>query len=638
MNKLAPNKTLAVSELYRLAIEQTRDYALFLLDSAGRVMTWNAGAERIKGYSSDEIIGRHFSTFYTHESIASGWPAHELRAATAEGSFEDEGWRVRKDGSRFWASVVITALRGEDGKLLGFSKITRDLSVRKEQEEALRQSEERFRLLVEGVNDYSVYMLDPEGMVISWNVGAQRISGYSREEIVGKHFSRFYLPEDADTGKPWEELAKARQVGRAEDEGWRVKKNGDRYWARVIVNALHDGAGRLRGFAKITQDLTERRHLAKLDRATRDLNEFLAVLAHELRNPLAPIRTAVQVMATAPAADQVQEKMRQTIDRQSAQLQRIVDDMLDVARMTRGKLEIHRESVDLADVVRRAGETSSPAIAAKRHRFSVELPDNSLLVRGDIDRLSQLVANLLNNAARYTPPGGNIAIEVKSEAGDAIVKVSDSGRGIAPEDLERIFDLFAQGRSVTRQVGEGLGIGLALARSIAEMHGGTLTAHSEGEDKGSAFTLRIPLLIPAELVVNEPPPSVARSEGLSPKRILIVDDNVDAAVALRLLLASLGHEAAVAHSGVDALRLAIEFRPEVVLLDIGMPGLDGYEVAGRLRDLRLGAPLQIIAVTGWGQPADREKSREAGFDLHLLKPVDEAELARILSGRGGTLH
>jgi PAS domain S-box-containing protein len=631
--------------LYQLLVEQTRDYAVFILDPQGRIMTWSAGAERIKGYTADEIIGRHFSTFYTRDALESGWPAYELKVATAEGRFEDEGWRVRKDGSRFWANVIITALRDEDGKLLGFSKITRDLTERKLHEEALRQSEERFRLLIEGVVDYAIYMLDPEGIVTSWNTGAQRIKGYTREEINGKHFSRFFVPEDIAAGRPWEELATARRLGRAEVEGWRVRKDGSRFWARVVVTALYDAEGHLRGYAKVTQDLTTRRHLVDLEQAAKNVSDFIAVLAHELRNPLAPIRNALQVMAQTPPTDPSQKSMRDTIERQSAQLARILDDMLDIARITRGSFAIESARVDLSEVVRNAAETSAPSIQAGKHRLEVSLAIEPLIVLGDVHRLAQLVSNVLNNAARYTAAGGVITVTSASDEGYAVLRVKDTGRGIEPELVERIFDMFVQGRPPIQRIGTGLGIGLALARRIAELHGGTLTVASEGTDKGSEFTLRLPLAVSnpraagkrrtgdAATPTPTPPPVVAA------RRVLVVDDNEDAAMTLSLLLKSLGHETAVAYNGPDALKLAGEFRPDVVLLDIGLPGIDGYEVARRIRTQPHMAKLKIIAVTGWGQESDREKSREAGFDLHLVKPVDLNELAKVVSERNGaTLH
>jgi PAS domain S-box-containing protein len=624
---MPPNRGLVDPLLFQLMVEQSRDYALFLLDRDGRVMTWNLGAQRIKGYAPDEIIGRHFSTFYTREALDSGWPAHELKVAASEGHFEDEGWRVRKDGSRFWANVVITALRDEDGRHVGYSKITRDLTDRRLHEDALRQSEERFRVLVEGVVDYAIFMLDPDGVVSSWNQGAERINGYRREEILGRHFSRFYPREDAEAGKPWEELATARREGRVEAQGWRLRKGGERYWVRAVVTALHDDHGRLRGFAKVTQDMTQQRHLQDLETATRNINEFLATLAHELRNPLAPIRAAVQAMAMAPADDPAQGMLRETIERQSRQLARIVDDMMDIARITRGVVDIEQSRLDLAEVGRRALEAAAPLMEEARHRLTVDLPADSVTVDGDVDRLTQVVTNLLNNAARYTPQGGDIILSVRAEGEQAVLRVRDNGRGIEPQNLERIFEMFVRGR-VPRAAG-GLGIGLALSRRLAERHGGTLEAHSEGPGKGSVLTLRLPL---AEGAPAYEEPRAARPvlRSAVARRVLVVDDNVDAAATLDMVLTSLGHESMVVHDGFAALAAVTEFRPDAVLLDIGMPGLDGYEVARRLRALQRGTQLRIIAVTGWGQEADRVKSRAAGFDVHLVKPVEPADLAKVL--------
>ncbi len=622
-------------ELYRLVVDQTTDYAVFVLDIEGRILSWNLGAERIKGYRADEIIGRHFSIFYPREAVDRGWPAHELKVATTDGRFEDDGWRVRKDGSRFWANVVITALRDETGKLVAFSKITRDLSERRLQEEALRQSEERFRLLVEGVQDYAIYMLDPQGTVTSWNAGAERIKGYRRDEIIGKNFSRFYTEEDIAENKPWEELATAKRVGRVEQEGWRVTKTGGRFWARVVVTPLYDSQGGLRGFAKVTQDLTTQRHVRDLELSARHVNEFIAVLAHELRNPLAPIRNAVQLMAQVPPGSPMSETMRATIDRQSAHLARIVDDMVDISRITRGVLDIERVPTDIGAVVRRAVETSAPGIENARHTLDVDLPPEPVLVDGDANRLNQLLTNLLNNAARYTAEGGKISVSARVEAGRAVIRVRDSGVGIAPDMMGRIFDMFVQGKAPLKRIGGGLGIGLALARRIAELHDGSLEAYSEGEDAGSEFVVQLPLsdqrAAPADAQVQ----GARAVETPGPRRVLVVDDNVDAASTLELLLRSLGHETRVVHDGHVALQAAAEFRPDVVLLDIGLPGLDGYEVAKRLRTLKEERPFRIVAVTGWGQEMDRQRSREAGFDLHLLKPVDMKQLVKILNEKDG---
>src|SRR5688572_3035529 len=432
---------MADSYIYRLLVEQVKDYAVFVLHTDGRVMTWNLGAQRIKGYRPEEIIGHHFSIFYMRDAVDSGWPDRELELAAKESRFEDEGWRVRKDGSRFWANVVITALRDDSGKLLGFAKVTRDLTDRKLHEEALRQSEERFRLLIEGVTDYAIFMLDSDGIISSWNAGAERIKGYPRAEIIGKHFSRFYIPDDVQTGKPWEQLAIARKMGRSEDEGWRLRKNGERFWAKVTLSAVYDLEGRLRGYAKVTQDLTDRRHIQDLETAAKNVNEFIAVLAHELRNPLAPIRSAIQVMGKLGAGDPAHEAMRQTIERQSAHLARIVDDMIDVSRISRGAVSIEQEPVDLADVISRAVETATPAIEASKHSLERHLPQQPLIVKGDVNRLTQVLTNILNNAARYTAANGRIAIRARAENGWAILQVRDSGRGIEPAMLDTIFNM-----------------------------------------------------------------------------------------------------------------------------------------------------------------------------------------------------
>jgi CheY-like chemotaxis protein/anti-sigma regulatory factor (Ser/Thr protein kinase) len=293
--------------------------------------------------------------------------------------------------------------------------------------------------------------------------------------------------------------------------------------------------------------------------------------------------------------------------------------------------------VDLAEVVRRALETAAPTIEAARHAVEVDMPESGLVTHGDRDRLTQLLANLLNNAARYTPPGGRISVRARREDGHGIVSVRDTGRGIEPQVIERIFDMFVQGRSPLERIGGGLGIGLALARRIAELHGGTLEARSEGENKGSEFVLRVPLS--PQKKANAAAQAEAPNHAGVPRRVLVVDDNVDAAATLDLLLRSLGHETRVANDGMKALEIAREFRPEVILLDIGMPGLDGYEVARRLRAMNHGTSFRIIAVTGWGQDADRSKAKEAGFDVHLVKPVDLGVLSKVLDDRNGaTVH
>jgi len=611
-------------ELSRLLVEQARDYAIFALTPEGHVATWNLGAERLNGYRADEIVGQHFSRFYLPFDLERGWPAHELRLAAAEGSFEDEGWRLRKDGSRFWANVVITALRSETGELVAFSKIIRDLSGRRQNEEALRQSEERFRLLVEGVSDYAIYMLDVDGRITSWNSGAERITGYARDEIVGEYFSVFYAEDDRATA-PWVELATARRVGRAEAEGWRRKKNGERFWARVVVTALHDGEGRLRGFAKVTQDMTDRRQIQSLEQAARNVSEFIAVLAHELRNPLAPIRNATQLMSRLPGDHPSQAELRAMVDRQSAQLVRIVDDMIDMARISRGTLTVERAPTELGPILAAALDTVRPLLERQRHHLLVEETGGAIHINGDAHRLTQLFVNLLNNAARYTPPGGQITLRSRVIDNRAVVEVADNGIGIDSGMHDRIFDMFVRGRA-QKSSDSGLGVGLALSRRIAELHEGTVDVASEGSGRGAMFTVRIPLASTA----REQRPVVAVAPAGERRRVLVVDDNEDAAEALDLMLRQLGHETLVLHRGQEALLRLAPFGPDVVLLDLGMPDMDGFEVARRIRATHLDRQPTVIAVTGWGQDADRERAREAGFDAHLVKPVSADLLAQAL--------
>jgi PAS domain S-box-containing protein len=562
------------------------------------------------------------------------WPTYELTIAAAEGRFQDEGWRLRKGGSRFWANVVITAIRDNSGKLVGFSKITRDLTERKTHEEALQQSEERFRLLVEGVQDYAIFMLDSQGLISSWNAGAQRIIGYTAGEVIGRHFSRFFSDEDMQAHKPWEELATARRHGRFEGEGWRLKKDGSRVWARSIVTALHDSAGQLRGFAKVTQDLSDRRHIQALEAAARNVNEFIAVLAHEIRNPLAPIQTAVQVIASSPKSAPERDQMFEVIRRQTSHLRRIADDLLDITRVTRGEMVVERKLVDLSEIANEATQAIALDDVCSNHRLELNLAAETLLVEGDAHRLSQLLSNLLSNACKYTPPGGLVSVTTRAVGSNAEAEVKDSGRGIERAALDEIFEMFVQQSPVIERVGAGLGLGLALSRKIAEIHGGTLVAESEGPNKGSMFTFRMPR--PARVAAAPPSiaPRVTVPENL---RILIVDDNFDAATTLNMLMTSLGYETCVVGNGLEALQSVRAFKPNVVLLDIGLPGIDGYEVARRLRAMTPHQAIKIVAVTGWGQEADKQKSRAAGIDVHLVKPVDAAELRIALAG-SATLH
>ena len=361
---LSPTRATDFDGRFQLLVEAVIDYGIFILDPTGHVVSWNSGAEKLKGYTREQILGQHFSVFYPPEVVAAGWPQEELRRARQQGRFEDEGWRVRRDGTRFWANVIITALFDSTGELTGFAKITRDLTERREHENALRQSEARFRLLVESVRDYAIFMLDVDGNVRSWNAGAQALKGYAADEIIGRHFSTFYTPDDHAAGKPAAELVAARQHGRTEQEGWRVRKDGSLFWANVVVTAMRDERGELIGFAKVTRDMTDRRRLEELERSSRMMSQFLAMLAHELRNPLAPMRNAVTLMQLEPTASPALRNARDILDRQLTHVTRLVDDLLDIGRLTTGKIRLQREDVSIAELVARAGAAARPLIEA----------------------------------------------------------------------------------------------------------------------------------------------------------------------------------------------------------------------------------------------------------------------------------
>jgi PAS domain S-box-containing protein len=611
---------------FQLLIESVTDYGIFLLDPQGLVASWNSGAQKIQGYSSTEIIGRHFSAFYPPDSIARGWPEEELRRAVQFGRLEDEGWRVRKDGTRFWANVTITPIYDGSGKLSGFAKVTRDLTERRAHEEQLRASEERLRLLVENVRDYAIFMLDESGIVRSWNQGARAINGYEADEIIGRPLSTFYTPQDREARKPDAELEAARMFGRVENEGWRLRKDGTVFWVNAVVSAIRSPQGKLIGFAKVTRDMTERRRLEELERSSRRMNEFLAMLAHELRNPLAPIRNAVTVMQLEELPTPALRNCRDIIDRQLTHVTRLVDDLLDIGRISTGKVKLRLETVRIAEVVARSIEAAHPLIESRRHHLQVDLPADAIYVNADPTRLAQILQNLLVNAAKYTPDGGRITLKARSAEGFVTLSVSDNGRGISHEDLEGIFELFRQAHTDT-PTESGLGIGLTLARSLSEMHGGTLDAESAGLGKGSTFSVRLPAVATAG---NSATPASKRAAG-GKRRVLVVDDNRDSADTTTAILRLLGNDVESAYSGSGAVEAARRLRPNVVLLDIAMPDMDGFETLRRMRAVEGLGKFFVIAMTGYGTQEDKRRTLEAGFDAHLTKPVELDALVALLN-------
>jgi len=492
------------AQRFRLLIESVRDYAIFILDPDGRVSTWNPGAERIKGYSAAEIVGKHFSTFYPPEVAATGKCDLELVIAAQEGRFEEEGWRIRKDGSRLWANVTITALRDSDGQLVGFAKVTQDLTARRAAEEETR----RFQLLVESVKDYAIFILDPTGRISTWNPGAQRIKGYSSDEIIGKHFSIFYPAEAIAEGKCEMELEVAAREGRFEEEGWRLRKDGSRFWANVTITTLRDTVNGLLGFAKVTQDLTQRREaeasrralaeqraaLAEKARVQEFQERFLAILGHDLRNPLASIDMGLGILQEQvkdPAATRVLTRMLSS----SGRMTRMIEQILDLTRSRlAGGLDLDLRVMDLQGTLTKIVDELR---IAHPHR-AIELDAPAASIWGDPDRMEQVFSNLIGNAILHGDPATEVTVHAKIDEHAVIILVHNEGEPI-PADIQRkIFDPFRRGERESRTAKTtGLGLGLYISWEIVRGHGGSIEIDSSAE-QGTTFSVKIPIHQPTQ--------------------------------------------------------------------------------------------------------------------------------------------
>lgn len=497
------------SSILETLVDSVVDYAVFALDVDGRVITWNRGAEQLKGYTESEILGSHFSRFYTAPDLADGKPDRELAIAVADGHYEEEGWRVRKDGSLFWANVVITALRGADGRLVGFGKVTRDLTERKRSEEALRDSEERFRLLVTSVADYAIFLLDVDGRVASWNVGAERLKGYRADEVIGRHLSSFYTDDDRRAGVPEAGLEHARVNGRWETEGWRVRRDGTRFWANVVITSLIGADGTHRGFAKVTRDLTDRKRsedalrgvlerergaadqLRELDRMR---NELVSIVAHDLRSPTGVIQHLLHLLRTDWSTSTDAEKLAvlDRIDARTDRLAALADDLFDVSRIEAGQLQVTCQPVDVGAIV---DQVTADAKTEADDRDVVTRISTTRLAVGDERRTWQILSNLVSNALKFSPNDTTVEVEVTDADDQVAVVVTDRGAGIPAAQLELVFERFS--RLPEHYHVPGTGIGLFIARSLAEAQGGTLSAISTvGE--GSSFRFTLPAVVPTD--------------------------------------------------------------------------------------------------------------------------------------------
>jgi PAS domain S-box-containing protein len=595
-------------------------------DTQNRILRVNQAVANSLGLPKAQIEGRHTAVFYPDEAeryyqddlivIRSGAPRLGI----------EEPYRL-PSGERRWIRTDKVPLKDASGRVTRLLAMALDITEQKTIEAALRISQDDLNR-AQTVARVGSWRLDVHSNVLTWSAENHRIFGIALDTPISyETFLSAVHPEDREAvDRAWQ----AALQGAPYDIEHRAIVDGQIKWVRERAELERGEHGELLGGFGTTQDITERK---QVDEALRDADrrkdEFLAVLAHELRNPLASIQSATEILGLKDADGASLNWCREVIERQIQQLTRLVDDLLDISRISRGKIELHRESLAVVDIVRRAVETSRPLIAARQHRLDLKLPQERLYVNGDPIRLAQVLANLLNNAAKYTPPGGRIDLIVQREGDDAAIRVRDTGVGIPPAMLERVFEIFVQvNRSWERSPGGGLGVGLNLVKQIVALHGGSVAAHSAGEGKGAELVVRLPLG-DRPLAATAPVPDGSVAVPFR-HRILVADDDTDAANSLALLLRVMGHEVLTASDGIEALEVAAGFKPELILMDLGMPRLNGYDACRRLREDPARSGVVIAAVTGWGQDQYQPATKAAGFDLHFVKPLGLPQLQHVL--------
>jgi PAS domain S-box-containing protein len=621
---------------YRLLIEAVTDYAIYMLDAEGRVTSWNPGAQRFKGYTASEIIGRHFSEFYVDEDRKAGLPERALATSAREGKFENEGWRVRKDGSRFWAHVVIDPIFSPDRQLVGFAKITRDLTERKAAERRLKQNEEQFRLLVQGVTDYALYMIDPQGFVSSWNVGAERIKQYHADEIIGQHFSKFYLESDRQKGEPENALRTALREGHFEKEGWRVRKNGTQFWANIIIDPIRDETGTLIGFAKITRDITERRETQKALEQAREalahsqkmdaIGQLTGGIAHDFNNLLMVILGSLELVRKRLPDD---ERVATLISNATQAAQRgaaLTQRMLAFAR----RQDLDLKPVDVPGLVRGMTDllqrSLGPSVSIETH-FPLKLNP----VHADANQIEMALLNLAVNARDAMPDGGNLLITAREQivkgrsqgklkAGRYVcLSVKDTGEGMDRKTLSRAMEPFF----TTKGIGRGTGLGLSMVHGMTEQSGGRFVLKSR-KDEGTTAEIWLPVTKMAKPAEREP---VMRedAEYTRPLVVLAVDDDGLVLMNTTVMLREMGHTVFEATSGSQALEiLRREHSVDLVITDHAMPIMTGVQLAAAIKAERPGLP--IILATGYaelpsGEVADLPKLGKPFRQQDLMQAV-----------------
>ncbi|QDU30721.1 Autoinducer 2 sensor kinase/phosphatase LuxQ [Anatilimnocola aggregata] len=659
-------KELATTNRFQQALLESIQVGIVACDQQGVLTLFNRATREFHGLPLTQIPAEqwadHYDLFQADGASRMAMDQVPLfRALRGENLVDVEMVIAPKQGAPRTLAASGRAFHDDRGELLGAVVAMHDITFRKQAEAelkrinddledrvqrrmadlttamaALKQSEEHFRTLADNISQLA-WMADSDGALFWYNQRWYDYTGTTPAEMQGWGWQQVHHPDHLDRV-----VAKYKQAV-AEGEQWEDtfplrSKEGEYRWFLSRAVPIRDETGRVLHWFGTNTDVTEQRKMADelrqlaadLSEADRRKDEFLATLAHELRNPLAPISNGLQVLKIAGSADSTVIQTRTMMERQLGQMVRLVDDLLDVSRITRNKLELRKDRVELATVISSAVETSRPLIESCGHNLTVEMPSEPILLDADLVRLAQVFSNLLNNAAKYTTRGGKIQLHAERRGDEVVVTVTDNGLGIPAAMLPKVFDMFTQVDRTLERAQGGLGIGLTLVRRLVDMHGGTVTALSEGDDRGSVFTVRLPVVDP--IAKKAAPAAAIKSASNRPKRkILVADDNVDSATSLSLMLKYMGNEMRMAHDGLQAVAAAEEFRPEVILLDIGMPNLNGYEACRRIREQEWGKKIYLVALTGWGQDEDRQRSKEAGFNYHLVKPVDPGMLEKLLN-------
>ena len=638
--RVAQTRVTQSREVFRVTLRSIGD-AVITTDNAGCVTDINEVGEELTGWSHEEALGQPLDRVFQIVNEVTRKPVESpamraLRQGVVVG-LANHTVLIKKDGTECPIDDSAAPIRDEQGHVSGCVLIFRDVTAQRLNERERAKQLITARLLasiVESSND-AIISKSLDGIIQSWNAAAERLFGFTAEEAVGKHIS-IVIPHERIAEE--DQIIASLKAGKRIEhyETVRVRNDGERIVVSLTISPIKDDAGTVVGASKVVRDITERKRLednlrvlaADLSENDRRKNEFLATLAHELRNPLAPMSNMLEVVKCSDGNADVLKRAHETIERQLGQMVRLVDDLLDLNRITHDRLELRRSEVELSSVIQQAVEVARPHIDAAEHRLTIELPGEPIYLNADRTRLAQVFGNLLNNSSKYTRPEGSISLIAERDGDEVVVTVKDNGAGIPQDKLDSIFDMFMQvDRTAERSQG-GLGIGLTLVKRLVEMHGGSIEPRSAGEGMGSEFVVRLSIL-------SEP--SMAGSSGSGAaresvqRRILIVDDNRDSADSLALLLEITNNQTYLAHDGLEALAAIETHRPDVVLLDIGLPKLDGHEVCRRVREQPWGKDIVIIALTGWGQEDDRRKSQEAGFNGHLVKPVDYEKLLELLA-------